>query len=277
MFFSYFKLYRVDVALISFFAYIFGSILAGKLNLINVIIAMLVSLISVNFIYSYNSYTDWKIDKINKPNRAIPKGLITPKSAFNFSKILGVSSVIYPFFITKSISSLFLFLMLPILGILYSYERIRLKKYFFFAVLTTSLIHIIPIILGYTLNTSSNLQYPFFIALFLFCMSVIPLKDIEDVKGDVKHKIENWSDKFGQNKLINFSIISLIVSLIFSLILVNTLKTKVYIVTLIIGILFVFLFNKLLNWNIKHIYKKILLFIIVQGAVFLGILILIWN
>jgi len=262
---NYIKLYRWDVALITFLSYLVGSEIAGKMDLKNILIALFVSLISVNFIYSFNSWADWEIDKFNKPERPIPSGRLKPHEAFIYSIIIMIISLIYPFIIYVSYVTLFLFLLFPLLGIVYSLKPVRLKRYFIPATFITSTILVIPIILGYFMNRTDFSQIPFFISLFLYCLSIIPIKDVEDIKGDIIYNCENWFFKLGEKKLLLLSMGGLTFNLILIFFLKIGLLLKIYLFTFIITSIFVILIFIVFKLNLNLLYRTIIRLVIIEG------------
>lgn len=206
---SYLALFRIDVAIISFISYIIASDVSGNLNFNDVIVALLFTLFSMNFIYSINSWSDWKIDKINKPFRPIPSGRIKPKQALIYCMFLLAGSIIFPFFVYNSLLTLLLFLLMPVIGVLYSVRPFRFKENIILSVISTSLILVIPSIVGYWINDGATHNNTFFIGLFIFLFSVIPIKDIEDIKGDSAYNSQNWLHILGEKKLMILSLIGL--------------------------------------------------------------------
>ncbi len=268
---AYIRLYRIDVALISFLSYSAGGFIAGDYGSADMAIATLISLVSFNFIYSFNSWSDWKMDKINKPKRPIPAGEMKPKHAFWYSMILLTLSLVYPFFFTDSIQVFLLFMLLPIFGILYSARPIYLKRKAAFAVPIVTLMYLIPFILGYILNTgeiSSDFIY-FSVALFIYGLSIIPLKDIEDEKGDMRFGSQNWSSWLGKRRLAFLSIGGLLTGLIFSAFAgFSSLFLNIFLISFFSGSMAIVIFFQIRHKSIKRLYRSILFFLVVSGLVF---------
>jgi len=268
---SYLQLCRIDVALIAFFSYLFGAELAGGTDLYDVIIALAVTLISTNFIYSFNSWTDWEIDSISKSYRPIPCGKIKPAQALIYSLVLLILSVGYPLLVYKSYFTLLLFLLLPVLGLLYSARPIRLRRYPLPASVTISIGLITPIMLGYFMNTPDTCLIPFFVILFLFCLSVVPLKKIEEVDEDEKSGHDNLYSRFGVMILIwPLGGLSLVLFLVLFFNLGNLLETCMLVIT-ISSMACILLFGVLRKKLIK-LYQTIIYIVIVEGVIFYLIL-----
>lgn len=267
--FNYLGLYRLDVATLAMVGFLAGVLLAGgDITPNNLTIAFLISLISMNFIYSFNSYADREIDAINKPWRPIPSGKILPKNALCYCSFLLLASLIYPLFCVSSLVTAVFFYLLPLLGLFYSGKFLRLKKYIFPALITITLMHHSPFLLGYFLTTNSLRYLPVFISTFFFCLAVIPLKDLTDVKGDIKYGSQNWLAKFGQKNLLLFSLSILIFNI--ALIFFFSLPLIYKVALLIFNLIPVFLiWLAKLQKQLIYVYKRIIAAVIVEGVVFI--------
>lgn len=193
---AYLRLFRLDAAVISFATYLVGARLAGGVRGADVLAAALITGISMNFCYSFNSWIDRSVDAINKPERPIPSGQISPRAALAYSLVLFALSLIYPFFLAKPGVALFCFLLLPVLGLMYSARPLALKFRPPLSVVAVSMGLTIPIVAGYFSNADDCSLNGFFACLFLYCLSIIPLKDIEDTRGDGKW---NLYSKYGKS------------------------------------------------------------------------------
>jgi geranylgeranylglycerol-phosphate geranylgeranyltransferase len=269
--FAYIRLCRIDVALIAFISYLFGAEMAGGTHWFDIVIAVLVTLISTNFIYSFNSWTDREIDRIGKPHRPIPSGKIKPADALFYALTLLILSIIYPFFVYKSYFTLFLFLLLPILGLLYSAKPIRLRRYPIPAAITISLGLITPIMLGYFMNRSDTKLAGLFVVLFIFCLSVVPLKKIEEVEEDRKTGYCNLYSDWGLLLLIwPLSGLLLELILIHFIDFGNILKVYLFILT-ISSIACILLFGMFKN-KLHLLYQTIIYMVIVEIGIFYSLL-----
>ena len=263
----YLRLCRIDAAFIAFFSYLIGAELAGGTNWYDIVVAIAVTLISTNFIYSFNSWTDRELDRISKPNRPIPSGKIKPSHALIYSIVLLILSFVYPLFVYKSYLTLFLFFLLPILGLLYSAMPIRLRRYPIPATFTISLGLITPIMLGYFMKQSDTDLIPFFAGLFLFCLSVVPLKKIEEVEEDSKTGYSNLYSKWGLLLLIwplSGLLLELILILCFDF--GNVLKTYLFILT-ISSIACILLFS-MFKSKLHLLYQSIIYIAIIEMGIF---------
>jgi 4-hydroxybenzoate polyprenyltransferase len=265
---------RGDVALIAFFSYLVGAEMAGGTDLYDVIIALAVTLISTNFIYSFNSWTDRGIDQVNKAYRPIPSGKIKPAQALIYSFVLFILSIVYPFIVYQSYITLSLFLLLPVLGLLYSARPIRLRRYAFAATVTISLGLITPIMLGYFMNTSDTYLTPFFVVLFMFCLSVVPLKKIEEKDEDERRGCYNLYSRFGIMILI-WPLGGLSLVLLLLLFCTTGYLLKTYMLVITVSSMFCILFFLVFRERLYQLYQTIIYIVIVEGVIFYLILMLI--
>ena len=265
---NFLKLYRLDVFFIFILLFIFGAGVAVNFSFINFnylynfFIAFLISFISVNFIYSLNSWFDADVDKINKPNRPIPSGLISKKQAFIYSIILGVISFIYPFILFYNSNIKFLFFIFIISGILYSNKTFSFKKNRYSSLGLISLNVILTTFLGYIANGGNLNNIIIFITIIILlflCLAVIPMKDLSDVKGDRAYKLDNWFFN-KKNKILFFSIILLILCIILSFYVTN------YILLIIsISPFLLFLLFYIFNINSDKFYNVLLKIFVLEG------------
>jgi 4-hydroxybenzoate polyprenyltransferase len=264
------RLFRADAALIAFVSYLIGAELAGEPSLGDVAAAALATFISTNFIYSFNAWADRSIDAVNKPWRPIPAGLITPERALLYSFFLLVMAVIYPFFIARSRFTLFLFQLLPVLGILYSAEPFSFRRHPLLSTLTISAGLVTPLMLGYFMNTSEIRPLPLFFGLFVYCVSVVPLKDIEDTKGDRASGFRNLYLHWG-NKLLLFSFVGLAADLVWICVVSLPQILKIHVVIILAATMAWILIYHGFHLDKKTLYRTIIRTVIVL-AVILGMI-----
>lgn len=269
--FAYLRLYRIDAFAITLLSYISPLLILKKgLFAQDVIYAFMISGISINSVYSLNSWFDRDIDAVNKPERPIPSGVISAQSALIYSALLTIAASVYPFFLNIPLLSKLLFITIPFCGVLYSNPVFPFKKKMILSVFVTSYLMVVPVAIGFTINhfMESNFYVPVY--LFMYCLAVIPLKDIEDIQGDVMHGSQNWSDRIGDKKLFKVSAAILFLVAASSFIFITDPIYRFF--------LFAFCFNTALFILITalfmgilpgKIYKMIIRFNIVQGAVLL--------
>ncbi|HOW50432.1 MAG TPA: UbiA family prenyltransferase [bacterium] len=199
---EYLSLYRADAAAISFISYLFGLYLSGGFQPHDILKGLLITLISFNFIYSFNSWSDRAADRINKPQRPIPRGGVSPVGAFRYAMALLATALLWPLILFRSAEELILLLLLPLLGLSYS---LYLKRNLIAAAATTAIGLILPMCVGRLQHDGAASADGWWIILtiFLYCVIVIPLKDIGDHIGDVQAGRQNWSVGREPRSLVN--------------------------------------------------------------------------
>ena len=264
------QLYRLDVAVISFGAYAAGLVFSGGVSLADLPVGLAISLISFNYIYSLNSIEDHDIDLINKPYRPIPSGKLPLGIAQRYVTLLLVLSVVYPFFIQTDIINLVLFLLLPLLGWAYSRPPLHLKTKAIPAMVSIALMYTTPVAIGLTsrLGALSSVHVTLLSYIFLFCLSIAPLKDIEDVEGDQLHGSRNFLALLGMNRLLSVSLTGLIVAIALVILADLNLAITVVLVALPGAIVFLIAAFVLLRLPRRHLYRSILILIAVLGLLF---------
>ncbi|MFM2305718.1 MAG: hypothetical protein RLZZ367_387 [Bacteroidota bacterium] len=265
---AYLRLYRIDAFTISLLSFLVPVVVvSGGANLHVVMVALLISGISVNSAYTLNSWFDREIDAVNKPHRPIPSGIISEKSALYYSVGLIVLSFVWPWLINIPIQATAIILTIPVFGILYSNTVIPFKKNMLTAVFTTTYLMVSPAAAG--LATINMLHAGLFLVVYLFGygFAVIPLKDIEDVKGDVMHQSGNWSNSLGNRRLITLSLTVLVLVAAVSFFVIPDTKLRLAL-TLFATNTFIFLavFYAFFQQYLSRLYRSLIIFDILQGA-----------
>jgi geranylgeranylglycerol-phosphate geranylgeranyltransferase len=181
---------NVLIAILSVFvaAFITGTIQPIE----NVIIAC----ISCGLIFAaantINDYYDFQIDKINKPNRPLPSGLINPGTAFVVSIIEYTIGIIL-----GGIISLNMFFMAAFFSALSFFYSAHLKRTVLWGNLAVSLSTAAVFIYGgmavrRPIHTIIPAVFAFF---YHFGREII--KDIQDMKGDSENAAKTFPLKFG--------------------------------------------------------------------------------
>lgn len=270
MILSLLQLYRLDVAVISFGAYAAGLVFSGGVSLADLPVGLGISLISFNYIYSLNSIEDRDIDSVNKPHRPIPSGKLPLGIAQRYVTFLLVLSVAYPFFVRTDIINLVLFLLLPLLGWVYSRPPLHLKTSAIPAMVSIAFMYTTPVAIGLTsrLDALSSVHATLLSYIFLFCLSIVPLKDIEDVEGDQLHGSRNFLALLGMSQLLSVSLAGLVAAIALVILADLNLAITVVLVALpaaIFSLIAAFILFKLPR---KRLYRSILVMIATLGLLF---------
>lgn len=256
---DYAKLFVIEYIPPTIMAFILGFTLSYMFN--TSVIKLLFGIIStILIVFGYNTFNgvyDKKIDKINKPERPIPKGVITDKNAIYLSLAFFVISII----ISSFLNTIFLICMLitVLFSILYSYPPFYLKKHFLSGtILGTSMYAILFPLAGWSLGVGTSLPWQIILFLFIFGLGIGLLKDFEDIKGDKKYGIRTAPIALGYAKAILLSILLFVISFLILLFFVLTNAITIYYLIIIVFILWaIFIAYKIFKEQKKHISKKL--------------------
>ncbi len=199
----FFRLYRADVALITFLSASAGYYLSGSLFSVHSFIrSLFISLVLYNFVYVINSIADYKEDSLNKPHRPIPSGNLSLFQAKVWAFLLFVVSVAGSLLLFSGIKAM-LALLVTLTAIFYSLPPFSLKKY----PLTASFVTAWG--LGHPLFVTSNpTRVEATLAVIFAAFAATIFKDVSDVAGDRFAGRHIITDRVGMNGLATISVMS---------------------------------------------------------------------
>lgn len=169
---------------------------------------------------SFNAISDKEIDKINQPNRPIPKNELTENQALIFTIILYAIALL----VSTAINTTFFVIALitVILTIAYSYPYINLKKKFIIGTLSVTILYaVLCFLMGWAIKPSENINFPILVFLFMIGYSLAITKDFMDVKGDYLYKAKTIPVKLGHLKSVTIVAILVTISFIFIIFLIT--------------------------------------------------------
>ena len=231
--FSYLKLTRPQNNFIAAISVLVGAAISGGIESWG---KVFFACISAFFISaggnSINDFFDLEIDRINKPNRPLPKGEISPFSALRFSISLFLLGILLSFWV-KPLSVLVAFVAC---GLLIVYSP-HFKRKLLWGNLTVSLVSALAFFYGGIATRDFRLSLiPAAFAL-LFHLGREVLKDVEDLKGDTSSGASTLPIKLGVDFSLGFC------TLVFSLLMVLTVFPYIfhifsflYLVLVILGV-----------------------------------------
>jgi geranylgeranylglycerol-phosphate geranylgeranyltransferase len=149
-----------------------------------------------------NMVFDRKLDKLSKPRRPIPSGRVKTGDAGFLSLTFYFLSLALAYLIGGvMIITIAAFLLV---SFLYTYPPIYLKKYFWGTSIIGAIIYgAIPFLAAWSVSDSSiPLEFLLFYSLLVFF--VAPSKDIEDMKGENKYKIDSIPIRLGIKNTVLF-------------------------------------------------------------------------
>lgn len=168
---------------------------------IPIILAMLTVFFEISAGNVINDYFDYKIDLINKPQRPIPSGRISPKTGRNYAYLLFVLGTVCGFLISYINRDWTAFIIVLISDIiLYIYAR-DLKSTPLIGNLTVGFMTGLCFAFGgYAINNPQIIATSWFLGFFAFIMTTAReiTKDIEDMEGDKAEGARTFPILYGE-------------------------------------------------------------------------------
>jgi geranylgeranylglycerol-phosphate geranylgeranyltransferase len=201
------KIVRPLNFIITFISVIVAAIISSpdKFPGLNVFLAALAASLVMASGNVINDIYDIGIDKINKPLRPLPSGIITIKEAYALYFIFIVTSI----FISALVNEKAVVIVLISILLLFFYSK-YLKRIPLVGNITVSfLTGLVFIFGGVVVGNPSAAIVP---AIFAFLINLIReiVKDMEDIEGDTKAEVITFPVKFGFH---NSNILILIISI----------------------------------------------------------------
>jgi 4-hydroxybenzoate polyprenyltransferase len=269
---AFLRLYRIDAALISLMSYCLGLLLAGRLTARTLVPGLLLSLVTFNFIYSINAWADLRADSLDHPQRPLPAGELSQRAALRYCLALLALSLVLPFFAFDGWYETAAALGLVVLGAAYSVPPVRLKRFAFLSPVVIAIIYVAPLTIGLQQH-----EDPFgagrweVVAFFgIYCLAVLPLKDITDVAGDAADGCQNWLALLGRRRLLAISALGLAAALLVAVLLVPSALGPS--LGLLSGSTLLLVAAALRSDRLMaRLYRSILLLLVLEGAVLLAL------
>ena len=165
-----------------------------------------------------NDYYDIEIDKINRPDRPIPRGSITLKQAMLLwivTAIIGiVISIFHGFLFNVGFLNIIFVLFMVFIGWLYAAWG---KKSGFIGNIIVSVSFSIGLVYGAILNNSNVPYYIyfFFLTSFFLLLSREIIKGCEDIEGDKNEGVKTLAIRIGIEKSTKISMVFGIIAIVF--------------------------------------------------------------
>ena len=165
-----------------------------------------------------NDYYDIEIDKINRPERPIPRGAITLKQAkilWIATSLIGITiAILHSFLFNIGYLNVIIAVLFAFMGWLYAAWG---KKSGFIGNIIVSISFSIGLIYGAVLNNSNVPPYIyfFFLTSFFLLLSREVIKGCEDIEGDKNQGVKTLAIQIGVKKSTIFSLIFAILAVIF--------------------------------------------------------------
>ncbi|MEM2636823.1 MAG: UbiA family prenyltransferase [Candidatus Korarchaeota archaeon] len=176
-----------------------------------------------------NDYFDIEVDKVNRPNRPIPRGDVSPREVLMFSVLLWIIGTILSFFSLSPVTLTniplppLVVLFFAILGFLYS---AKLKVLGFPGNIVVGISFAFGPLFGAILvsSTIKNTVISCFLTSFFLLVSREIVKGIEDVEGDRLRNVKTIALRYGNFVAALMSVIFDILAIVsFTLVMINSL------------------------------------------------------
>lgn len=191
---AYLEILRPFNALMGVVAVLLVAVISGNFTMA-VIVACVIVFIFTGAGNAINDYFDHKIDAINKPERPIPSGRISLKTALIYSVSLFVLSSIMAFII-GIIPGLIVVLSAILM---YLYAK-RLKTSCLIGNLSIAFLTGLCFVFGGVVLNAVELSIILGVYAFLMTMAREIVKDMEDVEGDSVEGASTFPIKYGMRK-----------------------------------------------------------------------------
>lgn len=182
----YIEILRPGNALMGAIAIILVAIIDKTIS-IPIILAMIAVFFETAAGNVINDYFDYKIDLINKPERPIPSGRISPKNGRNYGYLLFLLGTICGFMISYLTNNWIPFAIVLIADIVLYLYAYKLKSTPLIGNLTVGFMTGFGFVFGgFTLNNPDIILTSIYLGFFAFVMTTAReiVKDIEDIEGD---------------------------------------------------------------------------------------------
>lgn len=215
---GFFLLSRPVNVLIAMASIFIGAFISGSIEpLAKLLMACLAGGLITAAANAINDFFDVEIDVINKPERPLPRGTITPREAFNFSMVLFLTGISVSFFVNRAA-----YIIAGVFSLLLYFYSAYLKRTVLFGNIIVSLATAFAFIFGAI--SVGRFEQSLIPAGFAFMMHLGReiIKDMEDVKGDRLNHAKTLPIVFG------FAAARWVATIVFSLLIVATLMPRIY-------------------------------------------------
>jgi len=188
-----YKLARPFNGLTGAMAVFLGGYVAGTGEWVSVALAALVTFLLTGAGNAWNDYLDVDIDKINQPQRVLPSGLISPKTAWIFSLILTGTGLFFAAFI--GLAAFFVAFLVSIALYLYSW---KLKSTVLMGNATVAAISALSVVFG---GVAAGNVLPTLLLAAIIGVAILGrevLKTLADYEGDLKLRCKTVSTAWGR-------------------------------------------------------------------------------
>jgi len=188
-----------------------------------------------------NDYYDVEIDKINRPERPIPRGSITltqAKILWIVTSLIGIAIVLlHSFLFNIGYLNIIIAVFFAFIGWLYAAWG---KKSGFIGNIIVSVSFSIGLIYGAVLNNSNIPPYIyfFFLTSFFLLLSREVIKGCEDIEGDRSQGVKTLAIQIGVKKSTTFSLVFALLAIVFFIMpyFTNILNHPLFLISMAFGL-----------------------------------------
>ena len=188
-----YKLARPWNAITSALAVFLGGYVAGTGEWLNVALAAVVTMLATGAGNAWNDYLDVEIDRINQPQRVLPAGKLSRRSALLFSLTLTIVALIIATFINPAAFLVALFATVALY--LYSW---KLKSTVLMGNATIAVVSATSVVFGGI--AAGNVLPTFWLAMIIATaiMGREVLKTLADYEGDLRQRVRTIATAWGR-------------------------------------------------------------------------------
>ncbi len=212
---AYLKILRLSNFVIAFASIYFAVLIANEdlAFQLNTFLASLSGALIGGAGMVINDYFDYEIDKLNRPERPLPSGLISKKNALKYYFILNTAAL--AMLINTSVEVYAIAVFSIILIFLYSF---RLKKTMLVGNISVALMTGMAFVFGGAVG--GNIQVLIIPAVFAFLINFAReiIKDTEDFEGDKLYHSRTFPILFGAKRALMLAFSILIFLMIFTVV-----------------------------------------------------------
>ncbi len=215
IFLAYIKILRPVNFLITFFSIYFAIIIADKDLFLSFksFIGSLAGAVISGAGMVINDYFDLEIDRVNRPERPIPSGLISLNAALSYYFILNIISIVLLLF--TDLCALIIAMISIVIIFFYSYS---LKNKGIIGNFVVGFMTGISFIFGGIIGGNVKpLIFPFLFA-FMINFSREILKDVEDLEGDKTKNLRTFPIVYGEKASLRMSAIFILLTIVLTFI-----------------------------------------------------------
>ena len=246
LFSAIFKIIRPINLAITFFSVIIAAVISASISQLNFDVFLISLSVTISFAAGniINDIIDFEIDKINRPERILPRGLLS----ISFVKSFYIVLVLISLFLAAVISVQFLVILISLNLLLLLYST-HLKSVILLSNFIVAFATAFPLVLGGLVV--NNIEGGLIPAGFAFMTNFIReiIKDVEDIKGDSSEGVKTFPQFVGIKKAITFTI-----SLIILLMILDTLPFLLSIYNVEYFVLIMIFVNPVFVYIIKLLF-----------------------